>query len=168
MKYMHGTPKGEKNYITPKGLKKLQDEFQKLKYEERPKVVEVVHWAAGNGDRSENGDYIYGKKRLREIDKRLEFLLKRLDVVEVVDPTTITVSYVAIGATVSVQDDDGNEKVYQIVGADESDPDKGKISWVSPIARALLKAKVDDYVTFKTPSGEKGLEIISIEYKEID
>lgn len=168
MKYAHGTPPGEKNYITPNGLKKLQDEFQKLKYDERPKVVEVVHWAAGNGDRSENGDYIYGKKRLREIDKRLEFLAKRLDVAEVVDPTTITVDYVAIGATVTVSDDDGNEKIYSIVGADESEPEKGRISWVSPIARAMLKAKEGDYVTYKTPSGEKGLEIISIEYKEID
>lgn len=164
---MHGTPPGEKNYITPQGLKKLQDEYQKLKYDERPKVVDVISWAAGNGDRSENGDYIYGKKRLREIDKRLEFLSKRLDVAEVVDPTTITVEYVAIGATVLVQDDDGNEKTYKIVGADESEPEFGKISWVSPIAKAMLKAKVGDYVTYKTPSGEKGLEIMEIEYKEI-
>lgn len=168
MKYMHGTPPGEKNYITPQGLKKLQDEYQKLKYDERPKVVEVISWAAGNGDRSENGDYIYGKKRLREIDKRLEFILKRLDVVEVVDPTTIKIDHIVIGATVKVQDDDGVEKVYKIVGADESEPEKGKISWVSPIARAMLKAKVGDYVTYKTPSGEKGLEILELEYLEID
>jgi len=167
MKYRTGIPNGEKNYITPAGLKKFQDEFQQLKYNERPKVVEVVSWAAGNGDRSENGDYIYGKKRLREIDKRLEFLCKRLDIAELVDPLLITVDYVAIGATVTIVDDSGLEKVYQIVGADESDPNVGKISWVSPIARALLKTKEGDYVTYKSPGGERGLEVVSIKYVEI-
>ena len=167
MRYAHGTPKGEKNYITPKGLKKLQDEFKQLKFEERPKVVEVIHWAAGNGDRSENGDYIYGKKKLREIDSRLQFLLKRLDSVEVVDPTATVVDYVVFGATVTVADDDGVEKVYQIVGADETEPEKGRISWVSPIARALMKARVGDYVTFQAPGGERGLEVLGVEYLEI-
>ncbi len=168
MKYMHGTPPGEKNYITPKGLEKLREEFRLLKYDERPKIVEVVSWAAGNGDRSENGDYIYGKKRLREIDKRLQFLSQRIDVAEVVDPTQLKHDYVSIGATVTVEDDDGNQKVYKIVGADETDPDTGKISWVSPIAKGLFKAKVGDYVTYKSPSGERGLEVIKIEYQEID
>lgn len=165
---MHGTPPGEKNYITPKGLEKLREEFRLLKYDERPKIVEVVSWAAGNGDRSENGDYIYGKKRLREIDKRLQFLSQRIDVAEVVDPTQLKHDYVSIGATVTVEDDDGNQKVYKIVGADETDPDTGKISWVSPIAKGLFKAKVGDYVTYKSPSGERGLEVIKIEYQEID
>lgn len=168
MRYAHGTPPGEKNYITPKGLEKLREEFRQLKYDERPKIVEVVSWAAGNGDRSENGDYIYGKKKLREIDKRIEFLSKRIDAAEVVNPLDIKHDYVSIGATVTVEDDDGLTKVYKIVGADESDPDLGKISWVSPIAKGLFKAKVGDFVTYKSPSGEHGLEIISIEYKEIE
>lgn len=168
MRYAHGTPKGEKNYITPKGLKALQDEFNTLRHDERPKIVEIVHWAAGNGDRSENGDYIYGKKRLREIDSRLEFLTKRLDAAEVVDPASVNVDYVAFGATVVIEDDDGNKKTYSIVGADESNPEKGHISWTSPIAKALLKAKVGDYVTYKAPSGEKGVEVMDLFYKEID
>lgn len=167
MRYAHGTAKGEKNYITPKGLKALQDEFNTLRHDERPKIVEIVHWAAGNGDRSENGDYIYGKKRLREIDSRLEFLTKRLDAAEVVDPTTVKVDYIAFGATVRIEDEDGNQKTYSIVGADESNPEKGHISWTSPLARALLKTKVGDYVTYRAPSGEKGVEILSINYVEI-
>ena len=167
MRYTHGTPKGEKNYITPKGLKALQDEFNTLRHDERPKIVEIVHWDAGNGDRSENGDYIYGKKRLREIDSRLEFLTKRLDAAEVVDPVSVNVDYIAFGATVTIEDDDGNKKTYSIVGADESNPEKGHISWTSPIARALLKAKVGDYVTYKAPSGEKGVEVVDLFYKEI-
>jgi len=168
MRYAHGTPKGEKNYITPKGLKALQDEFNTLRHDERPKIVEIVHWAAGNGDRSENGDYIYGKKRLREIDSRLEFLTKRLDAAEVVDPASVSVDYIAFGATVTIEDEDGNKKTYSIVGADESNPEKGHISWTSPIAKALLKAKVGDYVTYKAPSGEKGVEVVDLFYKEID
>jgi transcription elongation factor GreB len=168
MKYMHGTPPGEKNYITPKGLEKLREEFRQLKYEERPKIVEIVSWAAGNGDRSENGDYIYGKKRLREIDKRLQFLSKRIDIAELVDPATLQHDYVSIGATVTVEDDDGVVKIYRIVGADETDPDAGKISWVSPIAKGLFKARAGDYISYNSPSGEKGLEIIKVEYKEIE
>ncbi len=168
MRYAHGTPKGEKNYITPKGLKKLQDEFQTLKYEERPKIVEIVSWAAGNGDRSENGDYIYGKKRLREIDSRLQFLNKRLDSAEVVDPVAVTVDYIAFGATVKIEDEDGNQKTYSIVGADESNPEKGHVSWTSPIARALLKARVGDYVTYTAPGGERGLEVVEVWYREIE
>jgi transcription elongation factor GreB len=167
MRYAHGTPPGEKNYITPKGLEKLREEFRHLKYDERPKIVEIVSWAAGNGDRSENGDYIYGKKKLREIDKRLQFLSKRIDIAEIVDPTLLAYDYIAIGATVTVEDDEGVVKVYSIVGADETDPDIGKISWVSPIAKGLLKARVGDYITYKSPSGEHGFEVIKIEYKEI-
>lgn len=164
---MHGTPKGEKNYITLKGLEKLREEFRQLKYDERPKIVEIVSWAAGNGDRSENGDYLYGKKRLREIDSRLQFLSKRIDIAEVIDPTLLNHDYVSIGATVEVEDDDGNQKIYMIVGADETDPDAGKISWVSPIAKGMFKARVGDYISYKSPSGERGLEIIKIEYKDI-
>lgn len=158
----------DKNYITPQGLAKLREEFQHLKYDERPKIVEIVSWAAGNGDRSENGDYIYGKKRLREIDKRLQFLSKRIDIAEVVDPLTVKVDYVAIGATVTVEDEEGNVKKYSIVGVDETNPDVGKISWISPIAKSLLKAREGDYVTYKAPSGEKSLEVLKIQYLAIE
>jgi len=158
----------EKNYITPSGLEKLREEFRILKYEERPKVVEVVAWAAGNGDRSENGDYIYGKKRLREIDKRLRFLNKRLDNAEVVDPRKVVSEQILFGATVTLLDDDGVEKIYTIVGIDETEVERGKISWKSPIARALFKARVGDYVTFQAPQGERGFEILEVCYKAID
>ena len=168
MKYQHTTPLSRKNLITPQGFKKLQDEFSKLKFDERPKVVEVVSWAASNGDRSENGDYIYGKKKLREIDKRLEFLGKRIELAEVIDPLSQKAKHIEFGATVLIEDDDGNQKSYIIVGGDESEPEKGKISWVSPIAKAMLKAKEGDYVTYKAPSGEKGLLIIKIEYRTIE
>ena len=167
MKYKHTTSFDQKNLITPQGYKKLQDEFSKLKFEERPKVVEVVAWAASNGDRSENADYKYGKKKLREIDKRLQFLGKRIELAEIITPEEQKKDYIDFGATVKVLDDKGNQKTYIIVGGDESEPDQGKISWVSPIAKALIKAKVGDYVTFKAPSGEKSLEIVSIEYKKI-
>lgn len=168
MKYQHTTSFDQKNLITPQGFKKLQDEFSKLKFDERPKVVEVVSWAASNGDRSENGDYIYGKKKLREIDKRLEFLGKRIELAEVIDPLTQKKGIVNFGATVLVEDDDGNQKTFIIVGGDESEPEKGKIAWVSPIAKAMLKSKEGDYVTYKAPSGEKGLLIMKIEYKTIE
>ncbi|HMO19019.1 MAG TPA: transcription elongation factor GreB [Oligoflexia bacterium] len=167
MRYAHGTPPGEKNYITPSGLERLRTEFQFLKYDERPKIVETVSWAAGNGDRSENGDYIYGKKRLREIDKRLQFLSQRIDAAEVVDPLLVKLDYVAFGATVTVEDEDACKKVYIVVGADEASPENGRISWVSPIARGMLKARVGDFITYSSPSGEKGLEILKIEYLEI-
>ena len=167
MKYKHTTSFDQKNLITPQGYKKLQDEFSKLKFEERPKVVEVVSWAASNGDRSENADYKYGKKKLREIDKRLQFLGKRIELAEVVKPEEQKKDYIDFGATVKVLDDKGNKKTYIIVGGDESEPEKGKISWVSPIAKALLKAKAGDFVTFTAPSGERDLEILNIQYKKI-
>ena len=157
----------KKNYITPAGFRRLQEEFRQLKSKERPEVVEVVAWAASNGDRSENADYHYGKKRLREIDRRLGFLSRQMENAEIVDPTTITANTVRFGATVTILDEDEREKTYSIVGADESDPDAGKISWLSPIARALLKAKEGDFVTVKSPQGERDLEIIKIRYIEI-
>jgi len=160
-------PEG-KNYMTPQGAKKLQDELRRLKHDERPKVVETVSWAAGNGDRSENGDYIYGKKRLREIDKRIEFLLKRLDTAEVIDPAKVNSKQVLFGATVTVRDEDDNEKTYTIVGVDEIDVAKGRISWRSPIANALFKAKEGDTVTFTSPKGSQELEVLRIRYQAVD
>jgi transcription elongation factor GreB len=154
-----------RNYITPQGLKNLQDEFHSLKTEERPKICAIVSWAAENGDRSENADYHYGKKRLREIDKRLGFLSKRIDLAEVVDPLLIKdKSRVYFGATVSILDEDDSKKTYTIVGADEIDIDNGRISWVSPIARAMLKAQIGDVVSFESPRGKREIEIIDISY----
>lgn len=158
---------GGKNYITPAGAERLRAELKKLRYEERPEVTKVVSWAAGNGDRSENGDYLYGKKRLREIDKRMRFLAKRLEAAEVVDPLVINVDYVQFGATVSLRFEDDTEKTYSIVGVDEVDVNKGRISWMSPLARALLKAKGGDYVTFHSPKGEQEVEVLSVIYKEL-
>lgn len=160
-------PSGAKNYITPAGLKKLSDEYRQLLDVERPKIVEVVSWAAGNGDRSENADYIYGKRRLREIDRRLRFLGKRMDAAEPIDPETQTADTVRFGATVKVADEEGNEKVYAIVGIDESDPKRGHISWISPLGKALLKTKVGDSVTVRMPKGEQDFEVLSIEYKKL-
>jgi transcription elongation factor GreB len=145
----------------------LRTELKKLRYEERPEVTKVVSWAAGNGDRSENGDYLYGKKRLREIDKRMRFLAKRLEAAEVVDPLVITVPYVQFGATVTLRFEDDTEKTYSIVGVDEVDVNRGRISWMSPLAKALLKAKAGDYVTFHSPKGEQEVEVLSVVYKEL-
>ena len=156
-----------KNYITPEGFKKLQDELQHLKHVERPKVCEVVAWAAGNGDRSENADYQYGKRRLREIDRRMRFLTKRIDIAEIVDYTKNTAEQVFFGATVTIRDEDDTLKTYAIVGIDEIDLDRGRISWVSPLATALLKAKVGDWVTFKTPKGTREVEVVEIEYRPL-
>src|SRR5579859_5065747 len=137
-----GPLKGRKNYITRKGFEALQAELRFLSRDERPKVVEVVSWAAGNGDRSENGDYLYGKKRLREIDRRIRFLTKRLEIAEVVDPALRkNTDQVFFGATVTYVNERGQEKTITIVGVDEADLDRGQVSWVSPIARALLKAR---------------------------
>lgn len=158
----------DKNYITPTGLARLREEYRQLKYEERPKIVEVVHWAAGNGDRSENGDYIYGKKRLREIDRRLRFLSKRVDIAEVVDPAEVQSDRVLFGATVTIETEEGETKTWAIVGADESNPEQGRISWTSPIARALFKSRVGDFVTYRIPAGEKEIEVLKIEYKSIE
>jgi len=157
-------PAGTKNYITPEGFKKLQDELKHLARTERPKVVETVSWAAGNGDRSENGDYIYGKKRLREIDGRIRFLTKRLEIAEVVNPAAQkNRGQVFFGATVTYADARG-EHCITIVGIDETDADKGRVSWISPIARALLKAREGDTVELRSPGGLDSLEILSVEY----
>lgn len=158
-------PPGAKNYITPQGYQRIRDELLQLIDVERPEVVKVVHWAASNGDRSENGDYIYGKRRLREIDRRIRFLTKRMDLAEVVDPSAHHGSVqVFFGATVTYINGAGDEHTVTIVGIDELDPLKGKISWVSPVARALTKAREGDLVTLRTPGGEEELEIISVSY----
>jgi transcription elongation factor GreB len=154
-----------KNYITTIGAEKLKAELKKLLYEQRPELVKVIAWAASNGDRSENGDYIYGKRRLREIDRRIRFLTKRLESAEVIDPSQVQSDRVLFGATVTVLDEDENERTYQIVGQDEIDAKKGAVSWVSPIAKALLNSKVGDVVQLKTPKGEEDLEVISIFYR---
>lgn len=158
-------PAGVKNYMTPGGFQRLQDELRNLLRVERPKVVEVVSWAAGNGDRSENGDYIYGKQRLREIDRRIRFLTKRLDIAQVVDPAQQkNVDQVFFGATVTYADDAGQERTVKIVGIDEADLDRGCVSWISPIARALLKAGVGDTVELRTPAGREQIEVLAISY----
>ena len=155
----------EKNYITLAGLARLQAELKHLNSFERPKVVEVVSWAAGNGDRSENGDYIYGKKRLREIDRRILFLLKRLEIAEPVDPALQTNrEQVFFGATVTYCDDDEDERTVRIVGVDEARLEEGEVSWVSPVAKALMQRWVGDVVKMQTPQGVKDIEILEITY----
>ncbi|KYG62709.1 transcription elongation factor GreB [Bdellovibrio bacteriovorus] len=154
-----------KNYITPQGLAKLKAEYHELMHVERPKLVEVVAWAASNGDRSENADYQYGKRRLREIDKRVHFLTKRIEDAEVVDPKAMKGTTVLFSATVTLADEEGEEVVYQIVGEDEFDPKNGKISWKSPVAKALLGKKVGDEVRIVKPAGEEYVTIESVEYK---
>ncbi len=154
-----------KNYITPQGIGKLKAEYHQLLHVERPKVVEVVTWAAGNGDRSENADYQYGKKRLREIDKRVHWLTKRIEDAEVVNPLDVKADRVLFGATVKVVDEAGDENVYQIVGEDEFDIARGMISWKSPVAKALLGKRVGDEVRVQKPAGEKFVTIEEIEYK---
>jgi transcription elongation factor GreB len=161
-------PTGSKNYMTRRGHGVLRAELDQLLRVERPKVVETVAWAAGNGDRSENGDYIYGKKRLREIDRRIRFLTKRLDSAEVVDPEAQAGNdQVFFGATVTLVDVDGGtarEEIWQIVGIDEADASAGRISWVSPLARALLKAREGDVVRFVSPVGTREVEIVEVRY----
>jgi transcription elongation factor GreB len=158
-------PAGAKNYITPTGMERLRNELHQLRSVDRPKVVEVVSWAAGNGDRSENGDYIYGKKRLREIDRRTRFLLKRLEIAEIVDPARQQgMDQVRFGATVTFVDAQDTEHTVKIVGVDETRHELGEISWVSPIARALLKASEGDTVSVRTPKGVEDIEIIEILY----
>jgi len=162
-------PLGTRNYITPTGHARLKAELDHLLRTERPSVVEAVHWAALNGDRSENGDYIYGKRRLREIDRRIRFLTKRLDIAEVVDPARQeSADQVFFGATVTICDEQGAEHCYQIVGVDETDFGRGRISWVSPLARALLKAREGDMVRFQSPAGWREVEIVVIEYRSIE
>ena len=160
-------PPGGKNYITPQGFKRLQDELLDLIDNERPRIVEVVHWAASNGDRSENGDYLYGKKRLREIDRRIRFLTKRLEIAEVVDPAVHAGSeQVYFGATVTYVDDEGQERTVTIMGIDEADSALGQVSWIAPVSRALLKARVGDEVMLPTPAGLRTLEILEVRYPE--
>lgn len=158
-------PAHVKNYMTPGGFAAMQEEWRQLIRVERPKVVEVVSWAAGNGDRSENGDYIYGKKRLREIDRRIRYLNKRLETAEIVDPKLQkNREQVFFGASVTYVRADDSEHTVTLVGVDEAELSKGKISWISPIAKALLKARVGDNVDVRTPSGVETLEIIEIRY----
>ncbi len=159
-------PYGTKNYVTRCGYALLKAELEQLVKTERPAVVQVVSWAAKNGDRSENGDYIYGKKRLREIDRRIRFLMKRLESAMIVDPASQeNTEQVFFGATVTVCDAAGCERTYQIVGIDEADAGQGMISWISPLARALLKAREGDTVRFQIPDGLRELEIVEICYK---
>jgi transcription elongation factor GreB len=162
-------PIGVKNYMTPAGRARMKAEFDQLWKGERPKLVETIHWAASNGDRSENGDYIYGKKRLREIDRRLRYLGKRLDSAVVVDPAVREeTDQVFFGATVTVWDDLGGEATYAIVGIDEAEPSKNRISWVSPMARTLMKAREGDTVNLMTPAGKRELEILEVSYNALD
>ncbi len=159
-------PPGTKNYMTPAGFKRLKDERDHLVRTERPQVVEVVSWAAGNGDRSENGDYLYGKKRLREIDRRLRFLTKRLEAAEVVDPKRQQgLRQVFFGATVTYANQRDEELTVTLVGVDEADMERGQISWISPVARALMKARVGDTVEVRTPAGPEAIEVLEIDYR---
>ena len=160
-----GLPAGAKNYMTPEGFARLRDELNTLMRKERPEVVQVVSWAAANGDRSENGDYIYGKKRLREIDRRIRFLSKRLERSEVVDPAKRPkTDQVFFGATVVYANAKGEERTIKIVGVDEVDTGRGHFSWISPVARALMRAFEGDVVRMRTPAGEEEIEILRVQY----
>jgi transcription elongation factor GreB len=165
-------PSGSRNYMTPGGFARLKHELDDLVSRERPALVSTVAWAASNGDRSENADYLYGKKRLREIDRRIRFLIRRLDVAEVVDPAAPrdddASDRVFFGATVTVQSDDGARRTLAIVGIDETDTDRGYISWISPVARALLRARQGDVVSVRTPAGVESLEIVDVVYRSLD
>ena len=158
-------PAGVKNYMTPEGHRRMQNELRQLLQMERPKVVETLAWAAGNGDRSENGDYIYGKRRLREIDRRIRFLSQRLKRAEVVDPNQQKKrDQVFFGATVTYASGRGNEMTVTIVGIDEADLDRGQVSWISPVARALMKAHQGDIVELRAPAGVEQIEVRAIRY----
>ncbi len=162
-------PAGAKNYITPQGYARLRAELRQLIDDERPKMVEVVAWAASNGDRSENGDYLYGKKRLREIDRRIRFLTKRLDIAEVADPSLHHGNdQIFFGATVTYANARGEERTITIKGIDETDNLHGEVSWISPIARALLKAREGDEVRLQTPGGVETIEVLAVRYPEPD
>lgn len=157
-----------RNYMTPAGWQRMKDELYQLVHKERPEVVNVVSWAAGNGDRSENGDYLYGKRRLREIDRRIRFLTKRLEIAEVVDPETREATdQVFFGATVTVWRQSGEEQTLSIVGIDEVDLSQGRVSWISPIARTLLKAREGDVVRLRTPAGFEDIEIPDVQYRKL-
>jgi transcription elongation factor GreB len=162
-------PAGTRNYITPAGHGRLKSELEHLVKRERPNVVEIVSWAASNGDRSENGDYIYGKRRLREIDRRIRFLTKRLEIAEIVDPLRQGDNdQVFFGARVTIADADGLENTYTIVGVDEADVARGRISWISPLARALIKSREGDTVCFQSPLGIREIDIVEVIYQAID
>ena len=164
-------PAGSRNYMTPGGFARLKAELEQLVDKDRPEVVATVAWAASNGDRSENGDYIYGKKRLREIDRRIRFLIRRLDRAEVVDPLARrdeeNADQIFFGATVTVANSRGEERTVSIVGIDEIDTGRGYISWVSPMARALIKAREGDTVTLATPGGVEQLDIVQVRYEPL-
>ncbi|WP_153099645.1 transcription elongation factor GreB [Paraburkholderia hayleyella] len=162
-------PAGAKNYITPAGYRRLRDELLHLIDEARPEVVRLVSWAASNGDRSENGDYIYGKRRLREIDRRIRFLTKRLDLAEVVESSRQeNVDQVFFGATVDYAAPDGELQTVTIVGVDEVDLDHGRVSWISPVARALLKARIGERVVLHTPAGQQFIDVLDVKYPAPD
>jgi transcription elongation factor GreB len=158
-------PAGTKNYITPAGHLRMKSELKQLVETERPEVVRTVSWAASNGDRSENGDYLYGKKRLREIDRRIRYLIKRLEIAEVVDPRDLDHERAFFGATVTYADPRGEERTVSIVGIDEVDPSRGRVSWISPVARALIKSREGDVVQLRTPNGVEELEVLEIRYE---
>lgn len=161
-------PPGTRNYITPAGHARLKDELEHLVKRERPHVVEVVAWAASNGDRSENGDYIYGKRRLREIDRRIRFLTKRIESAEIVDPLRQGDNdQIFFGARVTIAEADGVENTYTIVGVDETDVAQGRISWISPLARALIKAREGDSIRFQSPLGIREINILEVRYEAI-
>jgi len=161
-------PPGSKNYLTPEGWRRMRDELSWLVATERPAVTQVVSWAAKNGDRSENGDYLYGKKRLREIDRRIRYLTRRLEAAEVVDPATREATdQVFFGATVAYADSQGAEHTVRIVGIDETNLALGYVSWISPVARALIKAHEGETVRVRTPGGEEELEIVEVRYERI-
>ena len=158
-------PVGGKNYMTRQGYERLREELLDLIDDERPKVVEIVHWAASNGDRSENGDYHYGKKRLREIDRRIRFLTQRLEIADISDPSIHYGSdQIFFGATVRYSDEAGSERTITILGIDEASSSAHQVSWISPVARALLKARAGDQVMFTTPSGIHALEVLDVQY----
>jgi transcription elongation factor GreB len=158
-------PAGSKNYITPSGYARLKAELLALIDDERPRIVDIVHWAASNGDRSENGDYLYGKKRLREIDRRIRFLTRRLEIAEITDPSVHHGSdQIFFGATVRYEDEQGVQRGITILGIDEADSLQAQVSWVSPIARALLKARVGDVVKLVTPAGVQEVEVLEVSY----
>lgn len=162
-------PPGTRNYITPWGHARLKSELKRLVEDERPEVVRTVSWAASNGDRSENGDYIYGKRRLREIDRRVRWLIKRLENAEVVDPRDrIGTGQVFFGATVRYADSRGEERTVSIVGTDEVDPGRGRVSWISPVARALLKSREGDTVVLQTPAGPEEIDVLEIRYEPLE
>lgn len=157
------------NYITPAGWRSLKDELYRLVNKERPEIVQIVNWAASNGDRSENGDYLYGKRRMREIDRRIRFLTKRLEAAQVVDPETREATdQIFFGATVTLLRGNGSEQTVKIVGIDEIDTAQNKISWISPLARCLIKAREGDQVSLNTPEGREDIEILEVAYVRID